>query len=78
MGVQMNITHNKFPEQGNLLGKHVKVFFHYDTTRCAMGKVIRNDLEHPRLTIIQLSDGRVVLATECQFSPNVKPGDVPS
>lgn len=38
MGVQMGISYNKFPRQGKFLGKHVKVFFHYDESNCIMGR----------------------------------------
>lgn len=69
MGVHTNITLSTFPRQGSFLGKDVKVYFHYDTSTSIPGTVIRDDAEDPFRTIILLSDGRVILATECQFQP---------
>lgn len=42
--------------------------FNYDKSVLIGGVVIRDDKEHPFVTIIKLSDGRVILATECQFN----------
>lgn len=72
MGYVKNISFVEFPIQGNLLGKAVEVLFHYDSTRVFMGRVVRDDREHPFRTLIQLSDGRVVEGSECQFSINNK------
>lgn len=68
MGVHQNISFDKFPEQGESLGKEVKVCFNYDTQQIIEGKIIRDDMEDPYLTIIQLKNDRIVLATECQYS----------
>lgn len=71
MGVVQNIRIDKFPAQGSLLGKKVSVCFHYDTSQLIDGVFVRDDMESPFLEIIRLSDGRHVLATECQYSmPN--------
>ena len=69
MVVQSNIKHDSFPEQGSLAGKPIKVAFHYDTKNVVDAVCIRDDAEEPYRTIFQLSDGRVVLAGECQYQP---------
>lgn len=68
MGAHSNIGYDKFPKQGDLSGKEVKVYFNFDTSRIITGTVIRDDAEEPGLMLIQLSDGRVVRSTECQYS----------
>lgn len=68
MGVVANITIDKFPEQGAWLGKSCDVCFHYDSSRTIRGEIVRDDAEEPGLTIIKLSDGRYVLATECMYT----------
>lgn len=68
MGVLLNIRHDRFPIQGSHAGKRVVVCFHYDTTHTVAGIIVRDDAEHPHLTIIRLDDGRTVLATECQYT----------
>lgn len=67
MGVEKNINADRYPEQGSWLGRDVEVCFEYDTGCLIKGTVIRDDIEEPRRTIIQLENGWVVLATECQF-----------
>lgn len=67
MGVHKNIGYDKFPKQGNLLYEEVMVCFDYDTSRLLIGKVIRDDVESPFLTLIELENKRVVSATECQY-----------
>jgi hypothetical protein len=69
MGVERNISHDKFPKQGMWIKKRVKVCFNYDADHHVMGTIVRDDAEYPHKTIIQLDDDRVVLATECQYSP---------
>lgn len=70
MGSIPQVGFDVFPKQGDILGKYVKVCFHYDFTRHIIGQVIRDDMEPPYVTIIQLVGGQVVLGTECQWSPN--------
>lgn len=72
MGVEPNITVDTFPTQGRHLGVRVLVAFHYDLSRSLGGLVVRDDNESPWQTIIQLDDGRYVLATECQWHPTTK------
>jgi hypothetical protein len=67
MGVHQNVGYDKFPKQGKNLGRLVKVCFNYDTSKIINGIIVRDDREDPGLTIIQLADGRYVLATECQY-----------
>lgn len=81
MGCTSNIDIDHFPTQGCLLGRDVRVCFGFDTSRTLEGKVVRNDVEAPGLTIIRLSDGRHILSTECQFQPlklSVKPLEWPA
>lgn len=68
MGVHQNISYDRFPIQGRKLNKNVKVCFNYETSKLIAGKVIRDDVEEPYMTLIQLSDGRVVSSTECQHT----------
>lgn len=69
MGAVANITATKFPKQGTFLGKRVRVCFHYDTSSEVMGTVDRDDAEAPWVMVIRLDTGRVVLSTECMYSP---------
>lgn len=70
MGVVANITKDKFPQQSTDLLKRVKVCYRFDTSNIDYGRIIRDDIEEPFVTIIELSTngGRVLLATECQYS----------
>ena len=56
------------PESGDFLGKEVQVIFRYNTVERFPGVVIRDDRAEPFRTVIKLKDGRVVLATECQYT----------
>lgn len=67
MGNLPNIDHKSFPKQGKLVGATVDVCFHYNTLNILKGMIVRDDIERPYVTIIQLSDGRHVLSTECQY-----------
>jgi len=67
MGVVDSIDHDSFPEQGKI-GKGVRVCFKYDTSKTIGGVIVRDDMAKPYRTIIRLNDGRIVLATECQFA----------
>jgi hypothetical protein len=69
MGNVANIAIDKWPKQGQWLGKRTRVCFRYDTANTVMGTIVRDDAEEPFVTIISLDSGRVVLATECQYSP---------
>ena len=68
MGIVKNIDADRWPRQGRHLGARVEVCFHYDTSRLVRGIVLRDDAEAPGETIIQLDNGRVVRAVECQYS----------
>jgi hypothetical protein len=68
MGSSPNITGTTFPRQGKLLGRRAKVLFRYGRP-AYLGEIVRDDMEEPFQTIIKLDDGRVVLGTECQYSP---------
>jgi hypothetical protein len=72
MGIEKNITATTFPRQGEFLGQRCRVMFHYKEPEL-MGTIIRDDREAPGWTIIKLDDGRVVLSTECQYSPWTEP-----
>lgn len=73
MGNHPLITATEFPKQGSWLGKRTRVCFHYDTSTVVGGTIVRDDVyvseEIPCHTIIALDDGRYVLTTECQHSP---------
>ena len=71
MGVRQDITHSTFPPQSDWVGKEVEVCFHYDTKNIVSGKIVREDKTSP-VMIIQLEDGRFVLATECQYSLKIR------
>lgn len=68
MGYTKNITAFNFPKQSEDINKRCKVLFHYQDPE-VYGTIIRSDSEDPWQTIIQLDDGRIILATECQYSP---------
>lgn len=74
MGCVNTITYDSFPKQKDenykypLLGKRVKVFYHYDISKAHMGYIVRADNEPPFEIIIKLDNGRYVRADECQFS----------
>ena len=69
MGQVATIGFNRFPKQGSYKGRRARVCFDYDPSREVMGTIIRDDEEEPGQLIIQLDDGRVVLASECMYSP---------
>lgn len=68
MGVTPNVGPSSWPKQGNMLGEHVSVSFARETSTLFAGLVVRDDIEDPFRTIIQLDDGRFVLGSECQWS----------
>lgn len=68
MGVVENVGHDRFPKQGSHKGLRAQVMFNYSSPTLG-GVIIRDDAEAPWETIIQLDDGRIVRATECQYSP---------
>lgn len=69
MGVENTIDTEKFPHQGTLLGKQVRVCFDYGNSQTLLGIVVRDDAGEPWRTIIKLDDGRYILSTECQYQP---------
>lgn len=68
MGAVKGIDFENFPKQSDWLGRSVKVCYNYDTSKQTKGTIIRDDREKPYMTIFQLENGRVVLATECMYS----------
>jgi hypothetical protein len=70
MGVHKNIDYDKFPKQGDLLGKDVILHFNYDLSKSIPAKCIRDDSEDPFMTILQTKEetSRTILATECHYS----------
>jgi hypothetical protein len=70
MGCVKNITATKFPKQGAYKDRRTRVLFHYGGVE-VLGTVVRDDREEPWVTIIRLDDGRHVLATECQYAPDL-------
>jgi hypothetical protein len=67
MGCVPTITADRFPKQGAFLGRKVKVCFNYDHSCTLLGIVVRDDAELPGELIIQLENGWVVRAVECQY-----------
>lgn len=74
MGSVSNISIDLWPKQGSWFSHRVKVCFHYDTARTLNGVIVRDDNEDPWVTIIKLDDGRFILASECQYSPQAEEG----
>lgn len=68
MGVHNNVGFDRFPKQGSWLGKRCRVCFNYED-RYVMGTIIRDDHDQPFITAIMLDNGKLVLATECQYQP---------
>lgn len=73
MGCVDNITFDKYPKQADenykypRVGKRVAVCYHYDTSKCHYGVIVRADREKPFETIIALDNGRYVRDSECQY-----------
>ena len=76
MGCIDTITYDKFPKQRDenykypefKVGSRVEVCYHFDTSKCHYGTIVRDDLEEPFETIIKLDNGRYLRAVECQYS----------
>lgn len=75
MGIENKIDINNFPKQYSVkesstggIGRKVEVCFNYQSDKIIEGVIIRDDCEVPYRKIIRLNDGRVILATECQYS----------
>lgn len=74
MGCVRTISYDKFPEQNDIyheypeLGKRVKIYYHYDTSKYHYGTIVRSDAEAPYHTIIKTDNGRYMLGSECQYS----------
>lgn len=65
----INPLRGRFPKQSDQLGYRTEVCFHYDSSHRVGGTIVRDDMEEPWRTIIQLDDGPLVLSTECQYTP---------
>lgn len=72
MGCHKNISYDKFPDQGSLLNKEVEVCFWYDTSKLLRAKCVRDDRQEPYRALFMLEDGRIIDATECQYSLGVQ------
>jgi hypothetical protein len=68
MGVVEGMSYEKYPKQGHILGKRVKVCFDFDTEKYYEGTCIRDDSEMPGECIFKLDNGRVVRSVECQYT----------
>lgn len=68
MGCVDTITWFRFPNQSMYVNRRCQVIFHYDSSKCVYGTVIRDDREEPYETIIRLDDGRFIRGVECQYS----------
>ena len=71
MGSHQNITHDKFPKQGDWpkVGSRVTVCYHFDASKSHHGTCVRNDEEEPGELIFALDNGRYVRAGECMWQP---------
>ena len=69
MGVHENIGADVYPEQSRFKGNRAVVCFQYDTSRRFPATIVRDDMDEPYRTILQLDDGRFVLGVECQWQP---------
>lgn len=67
MGCVKNIYKDHFPAQGSNLRKIVKVIYHYNTKESDYGIIVRDDIEMPFETLIQLENGNIIRGTECQW-----------
>jgi hypothetical protein len=62
------ISADQWPKQGYHLGKRVSCWFQNDDSFQVEAIVVRDDAEHPWVTILQLETSkRLVLGTECTF-----------
>jgi len=68
MGVVKNVSHDKFPKQGSLVKADIEVCFNFNTDYTFKAVCVRDDTEQPFETLFQLEDGRVIRATECQYT----------
>ena len=75
MGCVNTITYDKFPKQRDKndknewggVGSRVSVCYHYDTSKCHVGTVVRDDNEEPHEMIIRLDNGNYLRGIECQY-----------
>lgn len=67
MGVVKGISFTQYPKQRSRVGKRVSVCYNYNTKERHEGTVIRDDVGEPHQTIFHLDNGRILLATECQY-----------
>lgn len=74
MGFCKNIKYDRFPKQSDDVGKEVLVCFHHDTSHTMKGTLVRDDMEDPYRTIIQLENGQFVLGTECAYTFQIPAG----
>ena len=68
MGCVKTITKHHFPNQSSYVNQRCEVCFHYDTSEMVGGTIVRDDLEEPFETLIQLDNGHIVRGVECQYS----------
>lgn len=70
MGYVQGVGAHSFPRQSEHVGQRTAVRFYQDFEELG-GTVVRDDLEYPWRTIIQLDDGRFVMSIECVYrAPN--------
>jgi len=63
------VTLDDWPEQGDCLGLKAEVMFKGDSCQMTSGIIVRDDIQMPFYTIIELEDGRFVMGHECQYAP---------
>ena len=56
-----------YPIQGQV-NRLVDVIFNFDESIRYKGRIVRDDLSPPYLTIIELIGGKIIMGNECQFT----------
>ena len=62
-----NVDFYNYPKQGEFCGMRVRVCFGFESEKLIEGFCLRNDAEQPFMTLIRLSDGRIVTGDECHY-----------
>lgn len=71
MGVVPWVDAAVYPTQSEYVGRPARVCFNYDTANTFPAVVLRDDTGKPWLTVLRLDDGRCVLGSECQWTPQI-------
>jgi hypothetical protein len=74
MGQVKNVGATTWPRQGRYLGSAAVVRFWDEQHTEFPAVIVRDDAEAPWITVLRLDGGRVVLSTECMYSPRGRDG----